>query len=150
MIAAIHAGWKSAYKGIIKKVVNFMLNKGCKEKNIVASIGPCIHLKSYNVKNDFQKKFIKKNKINDITKKLGLATKHVLEYRRDNKTNCKETYNPNRWRRYEPFHHLHCHCWDPRTQSATAKVPPNWGWTEAALTWRDGEASDAMELPWTT
>ena len=55
MIAAIHAGWKSAYKGIIKKVVNFMLNKGCTEKNLVASIGPCIHLKSYNVKNDFQK-----------------------------------------------------------------------------------------------
>ena len=66
MIAAIHAGWKSAYKGIIKKVVNFMLNKGCTEKNIVASIGPCIHLKSYNVKNDFQKKFLKKNKKNSI------------------------------------------------------------------------------------
>ena len=66
MIAAIHAGWKSAYKGIIKKVVNFMLNKGCTEKNIVASIGPCIHLKSYNVKNDFQKKFLKKNKKNKV------------------------------------------------------------------------------------
>ncbi len=64
MIAAIHAGWKSVYKGIIKKVVNFMLNKGCKEKNIVAAIGPCIQLKSYNVKEDFLKKFLKKNKNN--------------------------------------------------------------------------------------
>ena len=66
MIAVIHAGWKSAYKGIIKKVVDFMLNKGCKEKNIVATIGPCINLKSYNVKNDFQKKFLKKNKKNKV------------------------------------------------------------------------------------
>ena len=66
MIAVIHAGWKSAYKGIIKKVVDFMLNKGCKEKNIFATIGPCIHLKSYNVKNDFQKKFLKKNKKNKV------------------------------------------------------------------------------------
>ena len=35
MIAAIHAGWKGAYKGIIKKVINFMLKKGCKKKKIL-------------------------------------------------------------------------------------------------------------------
>ena len=29
MIAAIHAGWKGAYKGIIKKVIKFMIKKGC-------------------------------------------------------------------------------------------------------------------------
>ena len=28
MIAAIHAGWKGAYKGIIKKVINFMIKQG--------------------------------------------------------------------------------------------------------------------------
>ena len=33
MIAAIHAGWKGAFKGIIKNVVNFMLKKGCKREN---------------------------------------------------------------------------------------------------------------------
>jgi len=32
MIAAIHAGWKGAFKGIIKNVVSFMLKKGCKKK----------------------------------------------------------------------------------------------------------------------
>ena len=34
MIAAIHAGWKGAYKGIVKKVINLMLKKGCNRKNI--------------------------------------------------------------------------------------------------------------------
>ena len=42
MIAAIHAGWQGAYKGIIKKVIQFMLKKGCITKNIAAAIGPAI------------------------------------------------------------------------------------------------------------
>ena len=66
MIAVIHAGWKGAFKGIIKKVVDFMVIKGCRNKNIIASIGPCISQKSYNVKEDFKKKFIKKDKKNKI------------------------------------------------------------------------------------
>ena len=66
MIAAIHAGWKGAYKGIIKKVINFMIKKGCKESSIIAAIGPCISQKSYNVKEDFKKKFIKKDRKNKI------------------------------------------------------------------------------------
>ena len=65
MIAVIHAGWKGAFKGIIKKVVDFMVIKGCRNKNIIASIGPCISQKSYNVKEDFKKKFIKKDKKNN-------------------------------------------------------------------------------------
>ena len=38
MIAAIHAGWKGAFKGIIQKVINFMLKKGCKRKNILLQL----------------------------------------------------------------------------------------------------------------
>ena len=66
MIAAIHAGWKGAYKGIIKKVINFMIKQGCRKSSIIAAIGPCISQKSYNVKEDFKKKFIKKDKKNKI------------------------------------------------------------------------------------
>ena len=66
MIAAIHAGRKGAFKGIIQKVISFMLTKGCKEKNIIAAIGPCISQFSYNVKEDFKKKFLKKDKKNII------------------------------------------------------------------------------------
>ena len=66
IIAAIHAGWKGALKGIIKKVINFMLKKGCKKRNITAAIGPCIRQKSYVVKEDFEKKFIKSSDKNKI------------------------------------------------------------------------------------
>ena len=66
IIAAIHAGWKGAFKGIIKKVINFMLSKGCKNNSIIAAIGPCIRQSNYNVREDFKKKFIKKDKRNKI------------------------------------------------------------------------------------
>jgi hypothetical protein len=66
IIAAIHAGWKGAFKGIIKKVINFMLSKGCKSNSIIAAIGPCIRQGNYNVREDFKKKFIKKDKRNKI------------------------------------------------------------------------------------
>ena len=66
MIAAIHAGWKGAYKDIVIKVINFMIKKGCSTKNITAAIGPCISVNSYEVKEDFIKRFTKKNKKNRI------------------------------------------------------------------------------------
>ena len=66
MIAAIHAGWKGAYKGIVRRVVEFMIKKGCSSKNITAVVGPCISSNSYQVKEDFIKKFIKKDKNNII------------------------------------------------------------------------------------
>tara|TARA_B100001996_G_scaffold175381_1_gene133906 strand:+ start:26 stop:358 length:333 start_codon:yes stop_codon:yes gene_type:complete len=43
-----------------------MLKKGCNIKDITAAIGPSIAQKSYNVKLDFKKKFIKKHKKNKI------------------------------------------------------------------------------------
>ena len=66
MIAAIHAGWKGAYKGIIKNVINFMLKEGCTEKNIICAIGPCIGPTNYNVRKKFKIKFLKKDKKNTI------------------------------------------------------------------------------------
>tara|TARA_B100001093_G_scaffold19595_1_gene17651 strand:- start:915 stop:1670 length:756 start_codon:yes stop_codon:yes gene_type:complete len=66
MIAAIHAGWKGAFKGIISKVLNFMIKKGCETNYITAVIGPCISRNSYNVRENFKKKFLKKNKKNSV------------------------------------------------------------------------------------
>ena len=66
MIAAIHAGWKGAYKGIIPKVINFMISKGCNCKNMIVAIGPSIAMKNYEVKSKFRNMFIKKNKKNFI------------------------------------------------------------------------------------
>ncbi len=66
IIAAIHAGWKGAFKGIINKVINFMIKKGCSKDNLIGVIGPCIKQNSYNVRRDFMNKFIKKDKKNKV------------------------------------------------------------------------------------
>ena len=66
IIAAIHAGWKGAFKGIIKSVVDYMKKKGCSSNDIVAAIGPCIKQNSYNVKQDFKERFIKRHQKNKI------------------------------------------------------------------------------------
>ena len=49
MIAAIHSGWKGAYKGIVKKVIKFMIKKGCSPQSLTAAIGPCISNNNYEV-----------------------------------------------------------------------------------------------------
>ena len=64
LVAAIHTGWKGAYKDIISKVIQFMIKKGSNPINITAVIGPAISVKNYEVKEDFKRKFIKKNKKN--------------------------------------------------------------------------------------
>ena len=64
-IAAVHAGWKGAYKDIISKVIKFMIKKGSNPKNITAAIGPAISIKNYEVKEDFRVKFIVKDKKNN-------------------------------------------------------------------------------------
>jgi polyphenol oxidase len=66
MIAAIHAGWKGAYKGIIHNVIKFMHSKRCSPENMTVAIGPSISVKSYEVKKEFKKNFIIKNKKNSI------------------------------------------------------------------------------------
>ena len=43
-----------------------MVKKGCKEKNMIAAIGPCIGKTSYNVRENFRKKFLKQNRKNNI------------------------------------------------------------------------------------
>ena len=70
IVAAIHAGWRGAYKDIVKKVIKFMIKKGSLQKNITAAIGPCISINNYEVKKDFIKKFIKKDKKNMIFFKI--------------------------------------------------------------------------------
>tara|TARA_A100001011_G_C14219427_1_gene803620 strand:- start:147 stop:908 length:762 start_codon:yes stop_codon:yes gene_type:complete len=66
IIAAIHAGWKGAYKGIVRRVIKFMLKKRCSPKNMIVAIGPCISEKNYEVKEQFREKFLKKDKHNIV------------------------------------------------------------------------------------
>ena len=41
-----------------------MVKKGCKLKNFTIALGPAISVKNYEVKDDFRKKFLKKDKKN--------------------------------------------------------------------------------------
>ncbi len=60
IVGCIHAGWKGAFSGILKKTVEKF--KSLRSGNqIFASIGPCIGKKSYEVDNKFFKKFINKS-----------------------------------------------------------------------------------------
>ena len=43
-----------------------MLKKGCKSENMTAVIGPCIVVENYEIKQDFIKKFLNKDKKNKI------------------------------------------------------------------------------------
>ena len=63
-VGAIHAGWKGAFKGIVKKTILLLKKYGCSEKDMIACIGPCIKKNSYEVKDDFFKLFKNKNKKN--------------------------------------------------------------------------------------
>ena len=70
IVAAIHAGWKGAYKGIIDNVIKFMIKKGCKTNHMVAVIGPSISLKNYEVQIDFKQRFINQRKKNSCFFKI--------------------------------------------------------------------------------
>ena len=64
IIAALHAGWKGAFKDIIRKTINKLNQKGSKSKDLIAVVGPCISIKNYEVKKDFLNKFLQKSKKN--------------------------------------------------------------------------------------
>ena len=66
MIAAVHAGWRGAYKNIAQKVIKFMFAKGCTKENLIVAIGPCISMKNYEVKKKFKNNFTNKKKENQF------------------------------------------------------------------------------------
>ena len=70
IIAAVHSGWKGAYKNIVPKVLKQFIKLGSHKKDIIAVIGPAIGQKNYEVGKEFKLKFIKKSKRNRIFFKL--------------------------------------------------------------------------------
>ena len=65
IIGCIHAGWKGAFKGIIKNTIK-KIKKLNPKNRLYASVGPCIGKKSYEVDFLFYKKFVKKSKKNTL------------------------------------------------------------------------------------
>lgn len=59
VIGVAHAGWKSAFTGIIENTVASMEALGAKASNIEAVIGPCISSQSYEVNTQYKEDFLK-------------------------------------------------------------------------------------------
>ena len=53
-------------EGIIKNTLKKLLKLKCSTKDLIFVIGPCISKKNYEVGEEFYKKFIEKNKQNQI------------------------------------------------------------------------------------
>jgi YfiH family protein len=53
IIAAAHAGWRGAAKGVMEAVVEKMIDMGAKKDRIYVALGPCIWQESYQVGEDF-------------------------------------------------------------------------------------------------
>ncbi len=66
VVAAVHAGWRGAFDGVIQNTLKAMQAYGCKPGNITAAIGPCIQQKSYEVDAIFYNQFVKQHKANKI------------------------------------------------------------------------------------
>lgn len=57
VIGAAHAGWKGAMTGIVRSTVEKMEKLGADRSRIQAAVGPCIGRGSYEVDDDFRKRF---------------------------------------------------------------------------------------------
>ncbi len=66
IIAAVHAGWRGAYKNIAIKVLRKLVKLGSNKKDIIVAIGPCINQKNYEVGKEFKNKFLTKSSKNSI------------------------------------------------------------------------------------
>ena len=89
IVACVHAGWRGAINGIIKKTLREVINMG-KNNKIYIAIGPCIGVKNYEVGIDFYDQFIKENKKNKIFFFQGKKDKYLFDLRKYVNSKIKE------------------------------------------------------------
>ncbi|THF53807.1 peptidoglycan editing factor PgeF [Allorhizobium terrae] len=58
VIGAAHAGWKGALTGVLENTINAMIALGAKRDSIVATLGPSISAKAYEVGPEFVERFL--------------------------------------------------------------------------------------------
>jgi len=81
IIGCAHAGWKGALNGIIKNTIKkfYELDSNCDD--LIVAVGPCIGKNNYEVKTNFIKKFLKKDKKNDVFFKKKNETHYNFDLR---------------------------------------------------------------------
>jgi YfiH family protein len=57
VVAAVHAGWRGAFTGVIASAVAAMVDLGAQRERMIAAVGPCIGPASYEVGEEFLERF---------------------------------------------------------------------------------------------
>ncbi len=65
VIGAAHAGWKGAFSGVTDSTITAMEKLGARRENITAAIGPCIARISYEVDDNFARRFDEQDPANE-------------------------------------------------------------------------------------
>lgn len=58
VVGAAHAGWKGALAGVVDQTVKALLALGAEQSSLMAAVGPCIGIESYEVGADFRTRFV--------------------------------------------------------------------------------------------
>ena len=78
IIGAAHAGWKGAFGGVLENTILKMIEIGAQKENIIASIGPTISQKSYEVGEEFYERLISDNEANEVFFILSKRDGHYM------------------------------------------------------------------------
>ncbi len=79
VIGAAHAGWKGAYTGVIEATVAEMERLGAHRSRVAAAVGPCIARRSYEVDENFFRRFAEADAANERFFTLGRAHHHQFD-----------------------------------------------------------------------
>ena len=77
VVAVAHAGWGGAFKGILESTVARMKDCGAQPHSIRASVGPCIGPASYEVSEEFIRRFMEQDPGNEKFFKDGQRDGHA-------------------------------------------------------------------------
>jgi hypothetical protein len=79
VVAAAHAGWKGALGGVVEATVAQMERSGASRARIAAAVGPCIARRSYEVDEDFLRRFVEADRDNERFFALGRTGRHQFD-----------------------------------------------------------------------
>ena len=65
VVAAAHAGWRGAIGGVLENTIAAMKELGAKRAGIIATVGPCISQKAYEVGPEFRDHFLREDTGNE-------------------------------------------------------------------------------------
>ena len=78
VIAAAHAGWRGALRGVVENTVCLMEAYGAQRTNIHAAVGPCLQQKSFECMDDMRQAFLQETPDNQIFFMPGKDDLHFL------------------------------------------------------------------------